>query len=191
VGILGIAGERPVGRPRDGRSRVLAAMFAASALLALSGCAANFDAPTNEPYQPAAGISDRNGGVYAINTLVVTDGSGNGTVVSSLINQQQDDDTLQSYSATDSTGADITTTPLAQPISLPAYPSPGQSVQLGSSGDLRLSGDNVDGGTFVSITFTFSSAAPITVNVPVVVGGPDTAYADIPVGPTPSDTATG
>jgi hypothetical protein len=191
VGILGIAGDRSVGRPRTGRIRFLTAAFAASAVLALSGCAANFNAPTNEPYQPAAGISDRSGAVYAINTLVVADDSGNGTVVSSLINQQQDDDTLQSYSATDSTGADITTTPLAQPIPLPASPSPDQAVQLGSSGDLRLSGNNVESGTFVTITFTFATAAPVTVNVPVVVGGPDTIYSGIPVGPSPSGTASG
>jgi hypothetical protein len=169
-----------------GRNRLLTAAFAAGAVIGLSGCAANFDAPSNEPYQPAAGISDRSGAVFAINTLVVTDGSGNGTVVSSLINQQPDDDTLQSFSATDSTGAAITAAPLAQPISLPANPSPAQSVQLGSAGALRLSGDNVEGGTFVSITFTFATAAPVTVNVPVVLGGPDTIYADIPVGPSPS-----
>ena len=84
------------------------AAFAASAVVALAGCAANFNAPTNDPYQPAAGISDRTGDVYALNTLVVTDEAGNGTVVASLINQATTDDTLQSFSATDSTGADIT-----------------------------------------------------------------------------------
>jgi hypothetical protein len=184
VDILGIVGPvRAARRRTSGRSRWLTAATAVVAVLALSGCASNFNAPTNEPYQPAAGISDRSGAVYAINTLVVTDGSGNGTVVSSLINQQETDDSLQSYSATDSAGKAITTTPLDSPIPLPAYPSPDQTVQVGDSGDLRLSGDNVVGGTFVDITFTFASAAPFTVNVPVVVGGPDTAYADVPVGP--------
>jgi hypothetical protein len=189
VGILGIAHRARVGRRHPARLRVLRATTAASVVLLLSGCAANFDAPTNEPYQPAAGISDRSGGVYAIDTLVVTDGSGNGTVVSSLINQQQQDDTLQSYSASDSNGDEITAAPLPQPLDLPAYPSPDQSVQVGTSGSLRLTG-NVEAGTFVTLTFTFGNASPVTVDVPVLNGGPDTAYADIPVGPVPTTTPT-
>src|SRR4051812_21155557 len=85
VRILGIAEDRLFGRRRSHRTRPLArtALAAAAAAAALSGCAASFNAPTNEPYQPAAGISDRSTAVYAINALVVTDGSGNGTVVGS------------------------------------------------------------------------------------------------------------
>jgi hypothetical protein len=183
VGIVGIAAGARGARRRTSRTRALAAATAASATVALTGCAANFSAPTNEPYQPAAGISVRSGEVYAIDTLVVTDGSGNGTVVASLINQQADDDTLQSYTATDSSGNEITTAPLSQPIDLPAYPSPHQAVQVGTAGDLRLSGDNVTGGTFVDLTFTFGNAAPVKVEAPVVVGGADSLYANIPVGP--------
>jgi hypothetical protein len=191
VGILGNAGNVRAGGRRSGRHRALRAAFAASAIVALTGCAANFNAPTNDPYQPAAGISDRTGDVYSLNTLVVTDEAGNGTVVASLVNQATTDDTLQSFSATDSTGADITAEPLAQPIALPAYPSPDQAVAIGTAGDLRLSGDNIVAGTFVDITFTFGNAAPLTVNVPVIPGGPETIYADIPVGPVSSAAATG
>jgi hypothetical protein len=161
------------------------------AALALSGCAANFNAPTNDPYQPAAGISDRSGEIYAINVLVVTDGSGDGTVVASLINHAADDDSLDSYAATDSAGQEIATAPLSDPIALPAPPSPDQSVQVGPTGDLRLSGDNVEAGTFVTITFTFGSAAPLAVEAPVVSGGSDTIYADIPVGPVTTSAASG
>jgi hypothetical protein len=194
VGIVGIAADLRNGRRRASQIRLLkaaTALASAAALAGLSGCAANFNAPTNEPYQPAAGISDRSGEVYAINTLVVTDGSGNGTVVSSLINQDSADDSLQSYSATDSEGKKITTAPLAQPIALPSYPSPDQAVQLGTAGDLRLSGDNVEGGTFINLTFDFDNAAPVTVEVPIVVGGPNTIYADVPVGPAPSGSSAG
>jgi hypothetical protein len=187
VGILGIAHRVRVGRRRPARLSALPAATAACAVLLLSGCAANFDAPTNEPYQPAAGISDRSGAVYAINTLVVTDGSGNGTVVCSLINQQRQADTLESYSADAGNGDKITTAPLAQPIDLPAYPSDGQNVQVGTSGDLRLTGD-IEAGTFVTLTFDFGNATPVTVEAPVLNGGPDTAYADIPVGPVPTTT---
>ncbi|HSS68292.1 MAG TPA: hypothetical protein VLK34_07045 [Nocardioidaceae bacterium] len=191
MGILGSAGDVLAGGRRSGRRRALRVVFAASAVVALSGCAANFNAPTNDPYQPAAGISDRTGDIYSLNTLVVTDGSGNGTVVASLVNQATTDDTLDSFSATDSTGAAITAEPLAQPIDLPAYPSPDQAVALGTAGGLRLTGDNLVAGTFVNITFNFGNAAPLTVNVPVIPGGPDTIYADIPVGPVSSAAATG
>jgi hypothetical protein len=184
---VGIAADvRGVGRNRRAgpfHSRLFATATALSAVFALSGCAANFDAPTNDPYQPAVGISDRSGAVYAIDTLVVTDGSGNGTVVASLINQQQQDDMLRSYSAADSNGDKITTAPLGQPIDLPAYPSPDQNVQVGATGILRLSG-TVEAGTFVDLTFVFANASPVTVEAPVVTGGPDSIYADIPVGPT-------
>jgi hypothetical protein len=189
VGILGIAVDRRAVARR--RSRPLVVAAAASAVLAVSGCAASFSAPTNEPYQPAAGISDRSGSVFAINALVVADDSGNGTVVASLINQEPSDDSLQSFSASDSAGKQITTPTLDTPISLPAYPSPSQIVQVGPTGDLRLSGDNVDPGTFVNVTFTFGTAAPLTVNVPVVLGGSDTMYADIPVGPVSTAAASG
>jgi hypothetical protein len=184
---VGIAHRARVGRRHPARIRVVPTATAASAVLMLSGCAASFDAPTYQPYQPAAGISDRSGAVYAIDTLVVTDGSGNGTVVSSLINQQQQDDTLQSYSAADSNGDGITTAPLPQPIDLPAYPSPDQNVQVGTSGILRLTG-NVEAGTFVSLTFDFGNATPVTVEAPVLNGGPNTDYADIPIRPIPTTT---
>jgi hypothetical protein len=179
---------RIVGSRQARRGRVLQAGAAAVAVVAVSGCAANFSAATNTPYQPAAGIADRSGDIYSINTLVVTDGSGNGTVAASLINQEADDDTLLSFSATDSSGKAITALPLTDPIALPAYPSPDQAVAVGSSGDLRLEGDNIEAGTFVDLTFTFGTAAPMTVNVPVVLGGTDTNYADIPVGPVPTSS---
>jgi hypothetical protein len=182
VGILVIAGDVSTRRRLSRRGRILRAAVGAVAVAALSGCAANFSAATNEPYQPAAGIADRSGDIYTINTLVVTDGSGNGTVVASLINQEADDDTLQSFTATDSGGNAIKTVGLTSPIDLPAYPSPSQAVAVGETGDLRLTGDNIEAGTFVNLTFEFGTAAPMTVNVPVVLGGPDTNYADIPVG---------
>jgi hypothetical protein len=189
VGIVGIVPDLRGGLRRLGRSRLTATAFALCAAFAVSGCAANFDAPTNEPYQPAAGISDRSGEVYAIDTLVVTDGSGNGTVVASLINQQQQNDALEGYSASAGNGDKITTAPLDQPIALPAYPSPDQNVQLATSGSLRLSG-NVEAGTFVNLTFTFANAAPVSVQAPVLNGGPGSAYADVPVGPVSSASPT-
>jgi hypothetical protein len=178
----------PVSRPRDTSlvRRVLTSVVVTAAAVVVSGCGASFNASTNIPYQPAAGISDRSGDIYAIDTLVVTDGEGNGTVVSRLINQQTDDDELESVTAVDSTGKEVTVAPLDSPVDIAAAPSPDQSVQLGTDGAVRLTGDAVDAGTFVTLTFTFGSAAPIEVEVPVVAVG--TIYADIPVGPVADGT---
>jgi hypothetical protein len=186
---VGIAQAVASGAKRTSSTRLAATAVALLALAApaLAGCAANFDAPTNQPYQPAAGISNRDGDVYALDTLVVTDGEGNGTVISQLVNKQDGADTLDSYAATDSAGDQITAEPLAQPITLGTWPSPDQAVQVGTSGSLRLTGDNLVAGHFVTLTFTFDAAAPVTVDVPVVVGGSDTIYSDIPVGPAPSE----
>jgi hypothetical protein len=185
------------------RSSTLAVRRTAAALVivgapVITGCGANFNAQTNEPYQPAEGVSSRDGDVYALNTLVVSDDQGNGTIVSALVNQQDAADELESVTAVDSADKPITAEPLAQPIMLAAatsddqsVPSPGQSVQVGTDGALRLTGDNIVAGAFVTLTFTFKVGSPVTVEVPVVDQG--TVYSDIPVGPiSPTDTsATG
>jgi hypothetical protein len=157
----------------------------ASACFALSGCAASFSAQTLQPYQPAEGISNRSGQVYALDTLVVADGKGNGTVVSALINQRYHQDALKSVTASDDKGSPLKVQPLASGgIALPY----GQSVQIGNSGAVRISGKRVDAGLFVTLTFTFAQAAPVTIKVPVLSRG--SIYSKIPVGPTGSSTTT-
>jgi hypothetical protein len=131
----------------------------------------------------------RSGDVYSLNTLVVTDGNGNGTVVARLVNMQSNEDTLTSFSATDLSGKPLTTQ-LASPVHLGTRPAPDQSVQVGTNGDLRVTLGDIKAGGFVTLTFTFAQAAPVKTNAPVVASG--TVYADIPVGPAPSSaTASG
>lgn len=175
------------------RLRALAVLLVAAP--ALAACGANFDAATNQPYQPAEGVSYRDGSIYALNTLVVTDGEGNGTVVSRLVNQEDDEDSVQSITATTTAGDAITAAPLDTPIPIGAAGTADQAVQVGTDGLLRVSGDNLTAGAIVDLTFTFGNAAPLQVSVPVVSVG--TIYTDIPVGPvdtpeTPAATeATG
>jgi copper(I)-binding protein len=157
--------------------RSLARACAAVALLGVVGCGSNFDAQTQQPYQPAVGISDRSGQVYSINTLIVTDGQGNGTVVAALINQSDAEDTLQSVTAVDDQGGGMSVQPLPEGgISLPAR----NLVQLATDGSVRLESDNLEAGRFVTLTFTFANAAPVKVDVPVVEQ--TSTYADVPVG---------
>jgi hypothetical protein len=156
----------------------------AIALSLLGACDAGFNAQTNVPYQPAQGISNRSGDVYSINTLVVADDSGNGTVVARLVNQQAGPDQLLSFTAVDPTGTPVTAGPLSSPIDIAAYPSQDQSVQVGTSGALRVSGDQVTPGSYLTLTLTFAHAAPVQVDAPIL--RPGTIYADIPVGPAPT-----
>jgi hypothetical protein len=148
--------------------------------LALSGCASGSDAQTLHPYQPGAGISNRDGQVYALNTLVVYDGKGTGTVVAALLNQRPHTDVLESVSVTSSSGARLQAQVPSGGITLPYR----QSVQLGNSGDVRVSGKQLTPGLFVTLTFTFQRAAPVRIMVPVVDRG--SMYKQVPTTPARS-----
>src|SRR5436190_923026 len=73
------------------------------------------------------------------------------------------------------------------PVGIAAYPSNAQSVQVGTSGALRVSGDQVKPGAYLKLTLTFARAAPVEVDAPIV--RPGTIYADIPVGPAPTPSS--
>ncbi len=143
----------------------------------LAGCAADFNAQTNQQYQPGEGISDRDNGVYVLNALVVTDGTGNGTLVGTLLNQSNADDALQSVTVTDAEGQAIKTTQRPKPVAL----APQTPFRLEAKGTVRLSGDGVVAGDYVEVTFSFHNSAPVKINIPTVADGP--VYTGVPVGP--------
>ncbi len=150
---------------------------------ALAGCGAGFDAQTNQPYQPAAGVTVRTSEVYAVNTLVVTDGEGNGTVVTSLINQASEPDKLVALTAEDSEGAGVDVSPLPDGgLEL----APRQALQTATDGALRISADTLQAGGLITLAFEFESASRVEVEVPVVAAS--TQYADVPIGTTGSES---
>lgn len=158
------------------RFRLAAAMLVFA--LPIVGCSGNFGAMTNQPYQPAEGISVRNpGGVYAINTLIVTDGKGHGTLISGLINHGDRDDTLVSVDAANEKGLPIKVSYKDKSVKLPQ----GELVQLAHSTPVRLHDPKLRPGYEVHVTLTFAHAAPVKVEVPIVRH--DDEYATIPVGP--------
>jgi hypothetical protein len=166
--------------------RRLARLATPVAVLALlTGCGANFDAQTNRPYQPAEGTNDRSNGVYVLNTLAVTDGEGNATIVSRLVNQQDVEDQLLSFAVTTLDEEPVEAAPLEAPVELAVAPWPEQSVQVGTEGLLRISGDNFEAGDFLVIGFTFAQSEPVEMQIPVVE--PGTEYGDIPVGEVVTD----
>lgn len=144
--------------------------------LTVAGCSTGFSDQTNQQYQAAAGITDRAHEIYVLNALVVTDGSGNGTVVGSLLNQSKTSDTLQGVTATDTKGKKIQTK-LTAPVALKRH----QAVRLETTGAVRLTGSALKAGYYINVTFTFATAAPVQVSIPVLANGPD--YASVPVGP--------
>jgi hypothetical protein len=160
--------------------RLATAFVVPAAAVALSGCGANFSAQTNQVYQAAEGTDDRSALVYSLNTLVVGDGEGNGTVTARLVNQGPVEDALESYTATID-GEDITVAPLAEPIALGTAPSPEQSILIGPEGELRLTGESFEPGDFVTLNMVFTESEPLSMEIPVVGMTPE--YAEIPVGP--------
>jgi hypothetical protein len=169
----------PLGsRPRATWLRRLPVLaIVATLCLALTGCGGGFDEQTNKIYQGAAGITNRDGEVYVLNALVVTDGKGNGTMVGTLLNIMSTADSLKGVKAVDSSGKTIATK-LASPVSL----KPEQAVKLETNGDVRLTGKGLRAGYFIDVTFTFATAAPLSMSIPVLPQG--TEYSSVPVGST-------
>lgn len=168
-------------RPRFLR-RGLVAVTAVLALPILSACAAGSSAQTNLPYQPAEGVNNRQGDIYALNTLIVTNDDGSGTLVASLVNNADIADTLKSVEVTDSDAQPMKVAMAAGGIQLPA----GGAVQLADDGSVRVSSDKLLAGGLVSLTFSFDNAADVALDVPVVDVG--TVYTDVPLGPSSSAT---
>lgn len=166
---------RSVLRRRTSRAFLLCALC-----WLLASCAAGFNAQTQQQYQAGEGISDRSTDIYVLNALVVADDQGNGTLVGTLINQSGQADELQQVSVTGADGKPIRTTELTSPVPLEYQ----QSVQLESDGLVRLTGDGVQAGDFITVTFTFGNAAPIELAIPIVPTGP--MYTSVPVGPSSS-----
>lgn len=166
--------------------RLVTATALPVAVVGLSACGANFDAQTSQIYQAAEGTNDRSALVYSLNTLVVGDGEGNGTVVARLVNNGPVEDALESYTAQQDDGTEIKVVALEEPIPIATAPSPDQSIQVGTDGLLRLTGDNFAPGDFVTLNFVFSESEPLSMEVPVVPVTPE--YASIPVGPVPTPT---
>jgi copper(I)-binding protein len=152
----------------------------ATALVA--GCSANFDAQTNQIYQPAAGSNNRDGDVYVLDALVVTDGTGLGTISAGLVNEGDRADALVGVSPDSPAGNRVRGMILTNGVDLPSL----KLVQLSDAGDVILSADKpLNVGGSIEVTFTFRNAAPVTLDLPIVLNSGD--FARVPV-PTPSAT---
>jgi hypothetical protein len=168
------------------RRRTTIALVAAC-MPALAACGSGFDAQTNQVYQPADGVSDRSGTVNVIDALVVSDGSGSGTVVASLVNTGTQDDVLTEVLASTSSGAPLESADLGRGIGLPA----GQAVQLANRGMVTVTASDAAGGeaeplapsSYVTLQFVFEQAPGVELTVLVVSNQSDhhDTYENVPL----------
>ncbi len=150
------------------------------AVTALTSCAVNFGAQTDQPYNPSTGVDDRSGEVDVLNALVVSGGAGSGAVIATLVNNDQvHADALRRVAGA---GADASVK--VTPGGATAIPH-GGLLNLAKSGRITVTGSQVVPGGVVTLTFSFARAQAITVDAPVVANSSE--YAGVRV---PRSTAT-
>ncbi len=154
---------------------------AATVLLAapvLSSCGVSFGAQTDQVYNPSVGVDDRDGTVDVLNALIVSGTDGSGTVVASLVdNDQVHADALKGVAGA---GQDSSlTATIAGETTIPA----GGLLNLATQSNVSATGKRIVPGNFVRITFSFDRAAAVTLDVPVVsADNPDYAQVPLPSG---------
>lgn len=144
-------------------ARTTVALAAAAMALGLSSC--SFDSPTDMVYNPSVGVHEQSSTVDVLNALVVkgSDASSAGALVTTLVNNdEQNDDRL--------TGLEVGAEDQGVQASLPG------SIEIPAGGFVRLeeegvevSGEGVENGVFITLTYTFAHAEAVTVDVPVVI----------------------
>ena len=143
--------------------RSIAAAAVLLAAPALSSCGVSFGAQTDQVYNPSVGVDDRSGEVDVLNALIVSGTNGSGTVVATLVNNdQQTDDTLKSVSGAGK-DAGMTVKPGGD-TTIPA----GGLLNMATQSAVTIRGQRVVPGNFVTITFSFDRAQSATLEVPVV-----------------------
>jgi hypothetical protein len=157
------------------RRSIATALVVISAVL-VSSCSGNFGEQTDKPYNPAAGTDDRSGQVDVLNALVVSGTDGSGTVIASLVNNDQTHGDQLTNVAGAGRDAGLTVTP-GGPTTIPAA----GMLNLATKGRITARGKRVVPGNFVEITFSFSRASSVTMGVPVVsADNPDYAGVKVP-----------
>ncbi len=173
------------------RMRLLAVTLVAAAAPALASCGVGFDAQTNQVYTPSEGSNDRDGSVYVIHALVVSQQDGSGTVVATLVNT----DVEEPDSLTGVQGAGDDSDLTVELGDADAEIPPEGSLELGETGHVTVSGDAVVAGDFVRLVFTFANGEAAELTVPVVAAtgeyeGLDTSGSQGGSGASPSASPT-
>lgn len=150
-------------------------LTAAALSLGLSSCSMRgFDEPTDQVYNPAVGVNNQDSDVDVLNAVIVSGSDGSGTLVATLVNNdQENDDSLTGISAG---GNDQVQVAAPSETAIKA----GSLLSLVDEGGAKVTGDAVKPGVFVTLTFAFQRSESVTLDVPVV-SSDDSAYGDVPV----------
>lgn len=147
-------------------ARTTVAVATAAVALGLSSC--SLDSPTDMVYNPAIGVNDQSTDVFVLNAVIVkgTDASTEGTLVTTLVNKAAEDDLLAGIEVgPEDQGVSVSSA--GSTIDLPSN----EPVVLDSDSELTASGEGVQDGAFITLTYTFANAEAVTVDVPVAVQG--------------------
>jgi hypothetical protein len=163
--------------------RTALAGAAATLSIALTACAASFNAPTLQPYQAAEGTNADSGSIAVRNMLVLASEDGKGELHSAIINKGTSDDTLvkieQAPAGTPDgqAGADQpgeVTFGKVSPLDLKAGtstllpPATGAESENGEQSGEPITVTGAKPGQMVNVVITFDKAAPITTYIPVL-----------------------
>lgn len=162
----------------------LAASVLATAVL--SGCGTGRDVQPIQIYNAPEGQDIREGLTDVLGTVVVVDDSGNGTVVAGMIGPTDTDDALVGVEATASDGQPLEAAITGGEVPVPA----GQLAKLPGETAVTVTGEGLEPGTLVDMTFSFEVGGPVSGEVPIVTRDDET-YADVPLPEAPVEEANG
>lgn len=176
-------------QPSSRTVRLVSAGALALAVSTISAC--SIAMPTDKVYTQAAGANDRSSRVDVLNAVIVSTESGSGTLVTSLVNNE--DDRVENGQITavadQLTGVagvgDFASIRAAafEPVEIPSN----DIVVLADGEGIELSGAAIKQGRFIQLELTFANAEPVRIEVPVVTNSGAFEGQD---GPAPSESPT-
>lgn len=187
---MSIASQSMSSHPHGARR---AAALVGSALLVLTGCGqTGFSAQTNANYDPGVGSNEALGDIPVLAALVVDNGNSSGTLSATLTRRIAEEVTLTGVTATSLEDAQTQAQPLdvslGSELEIPSNMS-AEPLVLTDEEPIVVSGEEVEAGVFVNVTFEFSNGHSVSLDAPVVSRPAEgDLYADVSEGPEATET---
>ena len=172
-------------RPRS--LRRVATLAAAALGLVLSGCGqTGFEAQTNAQYDPGVGSNEAFGDVPVLAALVVDNGDGSGTLSATLTRRIEDPVSLDGVTAatvpSDGSQPEPIDVNFPGPLEIPPNTDAAPLLLSASDDPIVLTGESVQPGRFLEVTFEFDNGQRVTLDAPVVTRPDSGLYEDVPDG---------
>jgi hypothetical protein len=147
------------------RRRLAATTIAATAALTLGACGTGFSAQTSQVYQATVGANHR-GEMDVLNALLVGNEDGSATLSTSIVNHTDAPETLSAVNVTtlDDKELAVRSTKMQLPLPVDRLTIVGGASDAGGF----WVSEGAKPGDYVRVTLTFSDAAPVTIEAPVV-----------------------